>query len=124
MYHAPLPVVRKTKVQAIRTNAEALFPAPYLIGLFLELGASRSGFRVLPQYITRWGDAYTARTGLTFPRPIPTWDQLNATWNSLTARLALSPSVECANPPVVGSLLAPTVVGTIRASLASFVPVH
>ena len=32
MDHAPLPAVHKTKVQAIRTYAEALFPAPYLIG--------------------------------------------------------------------------------------------
>ena len=47
MDHAPLPAVHKTKVQAIRTYAEALFPAPYLIGLLLELGAPRSGFRVL-----------------------------------------------------------------------------
>ena len=74
MDHAPLPAVHKTKVQAIRTYAEALFPAPYLIGLLLELGAPRSGFRVLSEYITRWGDAYTARTGLPFPRPIPTRD--------------------------------------------------
>ena len=47
MDHAPLPAVRKTKVQAIGTYAEALFPAPYLIGLLLELGAPRFGFRVL-----------------------------------------------------------------------------
>ena len=46
MDHAPLSAVYKTKVQAIRTYAEALFPAPYLIGLLLELGARRSGFQV------------------------------------------------------------------------------
>ena len=57
MDHAPLPAVHKTKVQAIRTYAEALFPAPYLIGLLLELGAPRCGFRVLFEYITRRGDA-------------------------------------------------------------------
>ena len=90
MDHAPLPAVHKTKVQAIHTYAEALFPAPYLIGLLLELGAPRSGFRVLFQYMTRWGDAYTARTALPFPRPIPTRDQFDATWQSLTAPLALS----------------------------------
>ena len=39
MDHTPLPAVHKTPVQAIRTYAEALFPAPYLIGLLLELGA-------------------------------------------------------------------------------------
>ena len=72
MDHAPLPAVHKTKVQAIRTYAEALFPAPYLIGLLLELGALRSGFRVLSQYISRRPDAYTACTGLPFPRPMPT----------------------------------------------------
>ena len=53
MDHAPLPAVHKTKVRAISTYAEALFPAPYLIGLLLELGAPRSGFRVLSEYITR-----------------------------------------------------------------------
>ena len=53
MDHGPLPAVHKTKVQAIRTYAEALFPAPYLIGLLLELGAPRSGFRVFSEYITR-----------------------------------------------------------------------
>ena len=96
MDHAPLPGVHKTKVQAIYTYAEALFPAPYLIGLLLELGAPRSGFRVLSEYITRRGDAYTASTGLPFPRPIPTRDQFDATWKLLTPPLALSPPVECA----------------------------
>ena len=71
MDHAALPAVHKTKVQAIRTYAEALFPAPYLIGLLLELGAPRSGFRVLSEYITRRGDAYTARTGLPSHGPSP-----------------------------------------------------
>ena len=37
--HAPLPAVDKTKVQAIHTYAEDLFPAPYVIGLLFELGA-------------------------------------------------------------------------------------
>ena len=91
MDHAPLPAVQKTKVQAICTCAGALFPAPYLMGLLLELGALRSGFHVLSQYITRRGDAYTARTGLLLPRRSPTRDQFDATWKSLTAPLALSP---------------------------------
>ena len=102
MDHAPLPAVHKTKVQAIRTYAEALSPAPYLIGLLLELGAPRSGFRVLSKYITCWGDAYPTRTAVPFPRPIPTQDQFDATWQSLTAPLALSPPVECADPPSSG----------------------
>ena len=95
-----------------------------MIRLLLELGATRSGFRMLSQYITRRGDAYTARTGRPFPRPISARDQFDATWKSLTAPLALSPPVECAEPPVVGSLLAPTVVGTIHAVPATHVPVH
>ena len=105
MDHAPLPAVHKTKVQAIRTYAEALLPAPYLIGHLLQLGAARSGFHVLSQYITCRGDAYTARIGLPYPRPIPTRDQFDATHNSLTAPLALPPPpppVECANPPSPG----------------------
>ena len=102
MDHGPLPAVLKFKVQAICTYAEALFPAPYLIGLLLELGAPRFGFRVLSEYVMRQGDAYTARTGLPFPRPIPTRDQFDATWKSLTAPLVLSPPVECADPPLSG----------------------
>ena len=121
--HAPVPAVHKTKVHAFRTYAEALFPAHYVIGLLLELGSPWSGFLVLSEYITRWGDTNTARTRLPFPRPIPTRDQFDATWKSLTAPLVLSPLVECADPPVVGSLLAPTVVATIRAILARLVPV-
>ena len=78
------------KMHAIRTYAEAFFPAPYLIGILLELVATRSGFRVLSEYVTRRGDAYTARTGLPFPRPISTRHQFNATWRSLIAPLALS----------------------------------
>ena len=101
MDHAPLPAVHKTKVQAIRTYAEALFPAPHLIGLLLELGAPRSGFRVLSEYITRRGDAYTARTGLPLPRPILTWDQFDATWKSLTASCVVPPGRMC-NPPSSG----------------------
>ena len=102
MGHAPLPAVHKTKVQAIRTYTEALFPAPYLIGLLLELGAPRSGLLVLSQYSTRRGDGYTSCTRLPFPRPIPTRDQFDATWKSLTAPLALSPPRECADPPSSG----------------------
>ena len=45
--HASLPAVHQTKAHAIRMYAEALFPAPYLIGLLLELGTPRSGFRML-----------------------------------------------------------------------------
>ena len=46
MEHTPLPAVHKSKVQAIYRYAEAIVPAPYLIGLLLELGAPQSGFRV------------------------------------------------------------------------------
>ena len=102
MDHAPLPAVQKFKVQAIFTYAEALFPAPYLIGLLLELGAPWSGFCVLSAYINRQGGAYIARTGPPFPRPIHTRDQFDATWKSLTAPLALSPQMECADPPSSG----------------------
>ena len=37
----------QSKVKTIHTYVEALFPAPYLIGLLLELGAPQSDFRVL-----------------------------------------------------------------------------
>ena len=80
----------------------ALFPAPCLIGFFLDLGAPRCGFRVLSEYITCWGDAYTARTGLPFPRPISTRDQFDATWKSLTAALALPRPVKCDDPQLSG----------------------
>ena len=54
---------------------------------------------MLSEYITRRGDAYTTRTRLPFRWPIPTRDQFDATWKSLTAPLALFPPVECADPP-------------------------
>ena len=102
MDHAPFRAVHKTKVQAIGTYAEALFLAPYLIGLLLESGAPRSGFRGLSEYFTCQGIAYIAHTGQPFPRPIATRHQFDATWKSLTAPLALSPPVECADPPLSG----------------------
>ena len=80
----------------------ALSPAPYLIGLLLELGEPRSGFGMLIETITRRDGAYTARTGLLFPRPIPTRDQFDAIWKSLTAHLALSHLVDCADPLASG----------------------
>ena len=60
------------------------------------------GCTPLFEYITRQGDAYIARTGLPFPRPIPTRDPFGATWKSLTAPPALSPPVECAHLPSSG----------------------
>ena len=102
MDHAPLPAVHKTKVQSIRTDAEAFFPAPYLIGLLLELGASRSGFQLLSNYITRRGNAYTARTGLPFPRQSPVRGQFDTTCKSLTAPLVLSPPGGMCRPPLSG----------------------
>ena len=71
--------------------------APFGVGF-----APWSGFQVLSDYITRRGDAYTAGTGLPFPRPIPTRDQFDATWKSLTAQFLLSPPVECVDPPSSG----------------------
>ena len=108
LIRARLSAVHKNKVQAIGTYAEALFRAPYLMGSLLELGASRSGFRVLSEYITCQGDAYTTRTGLPFPRRIVRRDRFDATWKSFTAPLALSPPPECAATPSSGSMLAPT----------------
>ena len=67
---------------------------PVLRGQWTTLPSRRSTGRL--------GDAYTARTGLPFPRPIPTRDQFDATSKSLTAPLALSPPVECADPPSSG----------------------
>ena len=69
MDHTPLPEGHKTEVPAIRTYAETLFPAPYLIGLLFELGAHLSGFLVLSEYTTRRGSAYTARIGVPFHGP-------------------------------------------------------
>ena len=67
-----------------------------------QVGAPPSGLRVLCGYISRRGNAYTARNGLPFPRPIPRRDQFDAMWKSLTALVALSPAVECADPPLLG----------------------
>ena len=57
---------------------------------------------MLFEYITRRGDADTARIGLPFHPPIPTRDQFDATWKPLTALMALPPLVQCADPLALG----------------------
>ena len=49
MEHTSL-LALQSKAHAIRTYAESLFPAPYLIGLLLKWGAPRSGFFVVFDY--------------------------------------------------------------------------
>ena len=81
--------------------ASILFPAPELIGLFVDF-VPKSGFRHVSEFMTRRGVAYTAATGLPFLRPIPSRDHFTDTWKELVKPLALDPPVSVPQPPTSG----------------------
>ena len=65
-------LVRDKQTEAVKQYASLPFPAPDLIGLLMDLNVSKLGFRHLSEYMSRRASAYTAATGLPFPKPIPT----------------------------------------------------
>ena len=52
--------------------------------------------------MSRRGSAYSAATGLPFPRPIPTRDTFIDTWKELVTPLDLRPPVSVPDPPASG----------------------
>ena len=72
---AQLPLIRNKQIEAVKQYASVLFPAPKLIGLLMDLNVPKGGFRHVSEFMTRRGAAYTAATGLPFPRPIPSRDR-------------------------------------------------
>ena len=95
-------LIRNQQKEAVKQYASHLFLAPDLIGLLMDLNVPKLGFRHVSEYMSRWGSAYTAATGLTFPRPIPTRDTFTDAWKELVTPLDLRPPVFVPNPPASG----------------------
>ena len=99
---AQLPLIRNNQIEALKQYASVLFPAPELIGLLMDLNVPKGGFWHVSEFMTRRGAAYTTATGLPFPRPIPSRDDLMDTWKELVKPLALDRPVSLADPPTSG----------------------
>ena len=82
-------LIRTKQVEVVKQYASHLFPAPDLIGLFMDLNVPKLGFRHVSKYMSRRGAAYTAAKGLPLPRPIPTRDSFTDTWKELVTPLDL-----------------------------------
>ena len=96
------PVIRNKQIEAVKQSSSLPFPAPELIGLLMDLNVPKGGFRHVSKFMTCRGAAYTAATGLPFPRPIPSCDQFMDTWKELVKPLALDRPVSVADPPTSG----------------------
>ena len=86
-------LIRDKLKEAMKQYASHLFPAPDLIGLLMDLKVPKVGFRQMMEYMSRWGPAYTAATGLPFAKPIPTRDVFTDAWKELVTPLDLRPPV-------------------------------
>ena len=95
-------LIRTKQVEAVKQYASHLFPAPDLIGLLMDLNVPKVGFRHVSEYMSRRGSAYSAATGLPFPRPIPTREAFTDTWKELVTPLDLRPPVSVPDPPASG----------------------
>ena len=95
---AHLPLMRSKQIEAVKQYASVLFPAPGFIGLLMDFNVAKSGFRHVWEFMTRRGAAYTATTGLPFPRPIPSRDRFMDTWKELVRPLVLNPPVSVPEP--------------------------
>ena len=99
---AQLPVIRNNQIEAVKQYASVPFPAPEWIGLCMHPNVTKGGFRHVSAFMTRRGAAYTAATGLPFPRPIPSRDRFMDTWKELVKPLALDRPVSVGDPPTSG----------------------
>ena len=95
-------LIRTKQVEAVKQYASHLFPAPDLIGLLMDLNVPKLVFRHVSEYMSRRGSAYSAATGLPFPRPIPTRDTFTDTWKELVTPLDLRPPMSVPDPPASG----------------------
>ena len=80
---AQLLLIRNKQIEAVKQYASVFFPAPELIGLLMYLNVPKGVFRHGSEFMTCRGAAYTAATGLPFPRPIPSRDRFMDTWKEL-----------------------------------------
>ena len=95
---AQLALIRNKQIEAVKQYASVLFPAPELIGLFMDLNVPKCGFRHVSEFMTRRGAAYTAATDLPFPQPIPSRDHFTDTRKELVKPLQLAHSATLAPP--------------------------
>ena len=97
-------LIRDKQKEAVKQYASLLFLAPDLIGLLMDLNVPKLGFRHMSEYTSRRGSAYTAATGLPFPKPIPTRDTFTDTWKELVPPLTYVRPCPSPIPPRVGAL--------------------
>ena len=95
-------LIRTKQVEAVKQYTSSLFPATKFIGLLMDLNVTKTGFRHLFEFMTRRGIDYTAATGHTFPRPIPTWQAFSDTWKDMAKPLEFRPPVQVDDPPASG----------------------
>ena len=86
----------------MKQYGSVLFLAPELIGLLMDANVPKCSLLHVSKFMTRQGAAYTAATGLPFPRPIPSRDRLTDTWKELAKPLALDPPVSVPEPHTSG----------------------
>ena len=68
----------------------------------MDLNVPKLGLMHVSEFMSRRGSAYTAATGLPFPRPIPTREKFMDTWKELATPLELRPPVSIPDPPTTG----------------------
>ena len=95
-------LIRTKQVEALKQYASFLFPAPRFIGLLMDLNVTKTGFRHLSEFMTQRGSHYTATTGHTLPRPIPTRQSFLDTWKDMSKPLELRRPVTEDDPPTSG----------------------
>ena len=95
-------LVRAKQVEVVNQYTSFLFPATGLIGLLIDLNVTKMGFCHLSNFMTRRGIDYTAATGHTFSRPIPTRQAFLDTWKHVAKPLELRPPVTVDDPPASG----------------------
>ena len=63
----------------MKQYAAAVFRAPEVIGLIMDLNVPKGGLGHVSEFMTRQGAAYTAAKGVPFPSPIPSRDRFTDT---------------------------------------------
>ena len=111
-------LIRTKQVEAVKQYPSFLFFAPEFIGLLMDLNVTKTGFRHLSEFMTRQGIHYTATTGHTFPRPIPTRQAFLDTWKDVAKPLELRPPGSWTTHPLVAA------VGPCTHGPATFNRVH
>ena len=64
----------------MKQYASILFLVPELIGQHMDMNVPKGGFRLVSEFVTRRGAAYTAARGLPFPESFPSRDHFTEKW--------------------------------------------